>query len=679
MKKLFTQLRRTVLTGLALAASIAVSHAQVLTTTYTNDFDTGGSTTNFEGSGSVSSWIYWYGAGYNNTQMSNDVSLDVNNNTNSGSLLVGAPFATYDQCVFFGTFQNAGGYSGGVTANILLYTNITFYIRMAPGTPPRVTGGTNTDFGAIGVGISTPGNGFEQFGGSVTIPLAASNSWVFMTVPVNYTVSTTTAKGIVFDYNSYGGYPLFPVSFNIDSLQFNITPGPPPPPPTMSAPFAAISGLNTIDADQGNSGQQYNRYQICTVASTGYSFINQPSVTYTWNIKSFPLGTGGGGFQQHFFIVGNYAPGQYDQAADYNLPDVLWFTVQQNDVLATNDGVVYDSAGTANFNFRLKTNEASGNSMLFNTTSPTDTVNNPNGWPIEPIATLAAPSGAEGTWSVTIANNTNITVSGPGGVSTNFSITAAQAALFADPVSLILGGQPNNTNAYGRGVVYGSFTASGAQPINDNFLTDTTLNTTIWKNLSNDTNGLYLVPATSAYWVGWSLPDAGFSLQSKANLGVSGGWTLSTAPIIRVNAQDRALIDSSALPSATQGYFQLIQYQASQLQVLLGGQTNAPGTLSGYTGTATNVSATADNGQVTVTVNAVDPTFHIVAGDSDTVAVTSSDVSNGTNPLPAPLVNGTLTTAVLIGSGPGNYTVMAVDQSAPPLASGTSTSVTITP
>ena len=676
MRKLCAMFLRAVCAGLALAATIGVSQVQVLDSTYTNTFDVGTNTADFSGSGSVSSWIYWYGVGYSNTSMTNDVDLDVNNNTNSGSLLVVAPFATNDQCVFFGTFQNTGAYSGGVTASILDLTNLTFWIRMAPGTAPRVSGATNADFGAIGVGFITTGNSYEQIG-APTIPLAASNSWVQLIVPVSVTVSPVVVKGVVFDYNSYGGYPLFPVSFNIDTIMVHLH-EPYFSTPKLLLPQKAVSGLNCIAASVGTSGQESYRYQVCTVASSGYSFTDGANVTYSWNTKSFPLGTGGGGFQQHLFLVGNYAPGAYDQSADYNLPDVFWVTVQQNDVLTTNgDGSVTDTAGTATMNFRLKTNEASGNSMLFNTTSPTDTVNNPNGWPIEPIATLSVPAGAQGNWTVNVQNSTNITITGPGGSHTNFNITAAQAAIFADPVSICLGGQPNVTTAGGKASVYNSFSLAGAPgAFSDNFLTDTTLNTTIWKNLANDTNGLYLVPATSKYWVAWTLPDSGYSLQSKADLHTIGNWTASSSPIIRVNAHDQALIDRTALPSASQGYFQLVQYQFTGLQVLPQGETNAPGTMTGYTGTAYVPGLTTDSGVANFTINAVDPTFHIISGVTDTIhLVDNSGAGNSTDPNDAPMVNGTLAAAIAFNIT-GTFTVTATDVTTPSITAGT-TPITI--
>ncbi len=656
--------RRAVFAGMVLGLSAGASRAQ----TYFNGFGTGGNTTNFSGSGSVASWIYWYGAPGNGLPMTNDVSLDVFNDPNSGSLQVVSLFdAGPAQNVFFGTFGNGDPYDFSTELNFNLVGSITFYLRMAPGTPPRTNAfGVPLDFGTIGVGIVTANYVYEQFG-APTIPLTASNAWVRFMVPVDYSQpNISDVPGIAFSINNYANvYPTFFMTNYIDDLSVFVRNE---VHPVLLPPQKAVSGLNVIDSIGGVNGQS-NREQICTVADTGYTFAGRPSVTYSWDTTVFPTGTGAAGWQQHFFIV-NGAPGPSDQEADYNLPDVFWINVQQSD------------AGNATMNFRYKTNEAGGNGMLFNTTSPTDAVNNPNGWPIEPVATLAAPAGATGTWSVTVANTTNITISGPGGVSTNFNIDPAAAALFADPCTLILGGQPNVSTAGGKYSVYGRFSATGcATPISDNFLADTTLNTALWRNLSSDTNGIYLVPPTAAFWLRQELQNDvdGWALQSKTDFASPGGWIdQPTLPGIQVTGIYQYPVNSNQLASPTQGYFQLIKRQFTQLQVLLAGETNAPGTLTGKTGAPRPVSETADSGQVNVTINAVDPTFHIMPGISDIVNVTSSADPDTIEPSPAPLVNGSLRTAVAFIST-GNYTITAGDTTDTNIIAGTSSSVSITP
>jgi hypothetical protein len=670
MKILFTSLRLAALIGLALAASIGTSHAQFTQgETYTNNFDIGANTTNFSGSGSVASWIYWFNTPGGNLGMTNDISLDQQNLSTSGSLTYWFPWATNNntQNLIFGTFDNAYGYDRSVNADLTSYSNISFWIRADPSTAPRSLQGTNLDYGTIIVGLwyspdpSGDINNFETLG-SVTIPLSASNAWAHLNMPIPLsTANLNKIAGFGFNTQSYGAnnaqggtnyaYPAGQVSvFYIDSFQ--VQSGVKPPNPTISAPVKPISGFNAIATTPG-SGGQYNREQLVTAADTGYTFVGQTSPSYSWNIKSMPTGTGGN-FQQHFFIV-NGAPGPFDQAIDYNLADVFWVTVQQSD------------AGAANMSFRLKTNEPGGNAMLFNTTSPTDTVNNPNGWPVEPIAALNDPNGAQGTWTVSVSGNTSITITSPTGLSTNFSITPAQAALFADPVTLVLGGQPNNPNGAGKAVVYSSFTASGvATPLTDNFLTDTSFNTNLWiTTIANDTNGVVLVPADAAYWVAWTLPAGGFALQTKANLTTTGGWTQPNGLTIQDNGQDQQLVLSSQLASPAQGYFQLIQFHASTLQVLFDGQTNAPGTTLGYTGSPTPISgADEDLAIANVTINAVDSTFHIDNGIDDVVQTTSTADPNTSEPLPVALVNGSVTVQIVFGVA-GNFTVTAVDNTNP--------------
>ncbi len=622
---------------------VAVSQAQLLTTSYTNTFDIGANTANFSGSGSVASWIYWYNTPGNNTAMDCVVGLDAGNNTaTSGCLEMDSPFqgVSGTQNVIFGTFHNAYGYDFTTTASMVDYSNIQFDIHVPAGTP------TNTDgnFGSLGVGVINTSYSYKQFG-SVTIPGAATNGWVHMAVPVDKTIAN--AAGIAFDYNNYGGYPAFNETNYLDNVALVLSPVKTPP-PTMSGTFQkAIPGLNEIATE---SGQVYNRYSVCSQADSGLGFVGQSSVTYSWNIQSFPQNTGGN-FQAHFMLIGGN-PGPYDQAADYNFGNVIFMTVQQS------------NNGTAFFNFQYKTNEPAGNGMVYNTTSPTNTLVNTNGWPIQPVCKLLANS-AVGNWSVTFANSTNVTITGPGGVSTNFIFDPASAALFADPISLILGGQPNNTNGIGLGVVYGNFSAAGcAAPFSENFLTESSLNTNNWRDLSSDPNGDIFVPQGTAFWLGWSLPDTGFSLQSAATVNASAtSWTDQSLTSITDNGNRQTLIPKASLPAGNQAYFRLLQRTFSQLQILWPGQTNAPNTPSGYVGSPSGTANGSDlitGNPVTFTVNAVDNTYHIIPGIVDMIQIGTPNDGQSSLPLGAPLTNGVATYTVVFGTA-GSQTVTATD------------------
>jgi hypothetical protein len=233
-------------TALLLGGALNIGQAQTfLTGSYTNSFENGGKTSPFAGSGSVYSWIYWYNVPGGNIGITNDVHMDAGNNPTSGSLYIVNPFTTQTQNVFFGTFGNQYPYDISTQANLLLYSTITFDIRVASNSVPDAAG----DFGTIGTGELSSTFSYEEFG-RVTIPGAATNGWIHMSVNIDYTaLNLTNAAGIGFDYNSWGGYPIFPadsgesVNFWIDNLEVHLAPEPAPP-ALLAVGFAVALFLN---------------------------------------------------------------------------------------------------------------------------------------------------------------------------------------------------------------------------------------------------------------------------------------------------------------------------------------------------------------------------------------------------------------------------------------------------
>jgi hypothetical protein len=362
-------------------------------------------------------------------------------------------------------------------------------------------------------------------------------------------------------------------------------------------------------------------------------------VTFSFTIKSFPTGDPSYVYQAHFFIVSGSDstntvttyPGPYDQAADYNLANCIFLTIQS------------DGNGGGACNLRYKTNEVAGNAMLFNTVSPTNTAVNSNGWPIMPVASLdSAP--ILGTWSINFANTTNITITSPGGATTSYAMDPASAALFADPATLILGAQPNSTGYVGlqHDVVYSSFSLAGTSAaFTDNFLTDAGLNTNYWEILANDPAGVVAVPSSAAYWVGWTLPAPNYALVGATNLANGGAWTTVTPlTTIKDGAREESLLATNDLPGNKLGYFAVVQRSFSKLLVLLPGETNAPNTATGKIGMPLSYSESASNDlvDVTATVLAVDSKWNPIPGINDTIAITDND--SGIYPNNAPLVNG---------------------------------------
>src|SRR5262249_23262679 len=94
----------------------------------------------------------------------------------------------------------------------------------------------------------------------------------------------------------------------------------------------------------------------------------------------------------------------------------------------------------------------------------------------------------------------------------------------------------------------------------------------------------------------------------------------------------------------------------TKLQLLVPGETAAPGSATGKTGTPTNQITGA---AFSVTVNAVDANWNLVNTVTDTVKITSSD-STATLPANAPLVAGTKSFNVTFNTA-GSFTVTATD------------------
>jgi hypothetical protein len=108
----------------------------------------------------------------------------------------------------------------------------------------------------------------------------------------------------------------------------------------------------------------------------------------------------------------------------------------------------------------------------------------------------------------------------------------------------------------------------------------------------------------------------------------------------------------------------------SRLQVLLPGETAAPGTPSGKTGTP---SAQTVGVPFTVTVRACDNTWTLVTSVTNQIQILSSDAS-ATLPTPKLLTSGATTFQVTFNAG-GTFTIFAHDQTDGTIPDGTSSSV----
>lgn len=181
------------------------------------------------------------------------------------------------------------------------------------------------------------------------------------------------------------------------------------------------------------------------------------------------------------------------------------------------------------------------------------------------------------------------------------------------------------------------------------------------------------VVTTATPTVAITSSDTNAGLPSNAALTAGTGTfsvTFKTADPATVTATDQ----SSALTANTSGWVTVNAGTATKLQVLLPGETAAPGTASGKSGTPT--AQTAGTG-LTVTVNAVDANWNKVTSQTQTVAITSSD-SAATLPSNAALSSGTKGFTVTLKTS-GSRTVTASVASGTTLTAGLSSGVTVNP
>ena len=164
---------------------------------------------------------------------------------------------------------------------------------------------------------------------------------------------------------------------------------------------------------------------------------------------------------------------------------------------------------------------------------------------------------------------------------------------------------------------------------------------------------LALTPASISISAGSSQAYAamGFDAYNNAVGDVTGSTTFTIAPdgactgasctanIADINGSVHAVTGTYNPISGAQGTANLTITAGNftQLQLLVPGETAAPGTSTGKTGTP---STEYVNGQFPVTVNAVDQYWNVVSTVNDTVQITSND-PNGVLPSDTVLANGT--------------------------------------
>ena len=411
------------------------------------------------------------------------------------------------------------------------------------------------------------------------------------------------------------------IVYLVDNIQFSLPTG---PAPTLSlTPESASGGLTILTA-----GTAFSRENIRTVGTNfGWYGAGSP-VTYSFTISGNPPEPYTN-YQTHFWLVVN-PPAASTTFPDYSAANVLRLDINN----------VAGGAGTGTL--RYKTNSPSSNGGYY--TSVTNGGGQYNSVPSTSVV---------GTWSLTFNQNTNVTVTGPDGTFSNYVLAAESAAYFnATNIRAYVGAQANVATNSGQAVVLSSvnFTGTGGN-LSDSF-PGPDLNTNLWEKSATTPANIFILPSDVAYGLSWGHPDNLFQLATSTDVQKLTNSTLSKV----VTAEDSSVIVPKNYPGTTQGFFALVNRTPTKLQVLLPGESAAPGTPSGKTGTP---SAQTVSNAFQVVVNAVDDDWN-TAFLSDEVYLESPGDTNFTFGFVEELVHGTATYTVTNGMA-GSWTIRAVD------------------
>ena len=598
----------------------------------------------------------------------------------SGDTASNAPDGAANICV--GDFIADGiGYNAWLGADESSEVDFSLYSALSFDILVNTTTSSNS---AIPINLYSWNYDNAQIG---SVPIPATQVWQHISIPIPTSFSFNDAKAPPPNGTAWGFYNWYPNNppacedFWIDNVQL-VGEGTFPP-PTLKPLSKPVRGLNAFASTEANSF--WDRQGVMLEASNGLSWVGRASaakpVSYSFAISDFPTNIPAYSTEAYLFLAPN-------PAAEENAPDWAETNCAIMDVMnSTNGG--------GQMTFLYKVNEPAANAMFWGNSPYTNAPGSWNGVMPDYLESgeLTNVSSATllGTWTVTFTSDTNGMLIAPDGTTSSFIFPLYNVTKFAESsgFNVYLGMQANTANAINQGVVFSSFAISNVpSACSDNFLADTSLNTNLWNNsYAIRPAGVLLVPPGAPYWVGWTVPATGFSLVDSPGLGASAVWKNVTtyAPIPMFNL-DQQLISTNDLTGTRAEFFALLKRPFSQLLVVLPGQTLAPNTPTGTTGTPTPVSLSGNGGEEDVTVYAVDSNFNLVPGSTDSISLTSTDPGTIGNLPPAQaMVNGQAT--FNLANYPetfyfftvGTWTITATDTTTTSIKANTSSSVVVGP
>lgn len=547
------------------------------------------------------------------------------------------------------------------TLDLTKYTALHFSVKVDPSSSHL------SDWGAGAFGNMRPhirlsdwsgdSNLGSAGGGAQWVGADAYTNWVDYTYPIDQTLPNLPVRQAMgvwgFDIWSGWGTCAAPIGhtntviFWLDNIWFEWnTNTAPPTPPTTALAKAGTPGLMIA---MGAAGGQWDRQAVVTPGpGSNYIWTAQGGypVSYSCTITDFPPVGTHLGYEAHMYIVnGDTAPSGAETGGspDWGCPDIFIFRVE-NHVTTT-----YTTNGTVITTNRL--NDAMAQ-IQWKTNYPNANSTN--------IPVVVFPPSVPGTWTVTFTDATHGSLSGPGITTTNFTLPADVVTSNFSPLTNFVqfgcfkndgandGHNDNATGTFGHVQIAGN-----AASINEDFSSPTLTNKYAWRKTS--ANSVQFIAPGTAWFFNWSVPAYGFNPFVAPS--VKGPWSpLALASQFQIGTNITGAVAKSALPAGDEAFFRMTKYPFVKLQVLMPGETAAPFTTTGKTGTPTAQTAGVP---FNIIVNAVDQ-FWNITDSSDVVGLTSNDAAFGA-PASAALVGGSKTFSVNFGFT-GTWTVTATDE-----------------
>lgn len=531
-----------------------------------------------------------------------------------------------------------------------LYVNLEWDVKVdvANSTlnPNGNYGGIQAVFqGWEGANGNPAGLGWVTIGNLITI--TNTDGWQHMKVPL--TSYPYNLNKLVLNFVADGATNL--ITYLVDNVKLT---APPQPPPTLTVE-KAVPGLAFVAASDG----RWDRQNIRTIGSN-YGWIGRPGpVSYSVEIvRHAPVD----GFRLHMFLVpGISDPNRAD--SDWHETNILMVAIYSN------------PNGGAWASVHAKYN------------SPDD-----NGQQYTPVADGGGDFGgiwannSAGTWTLTLSQDTEFVLTTPDGTSMTNTIPSAFIDVWRTipELQFAVGVMPINPDYVGQKAIIKSvkITGTAGPDINADFINSPLDTTNTWTIAAvSPSYGVQQIPTDAAWWVNWTLPALGFRLQATPSLNPT-AWASVQSSGFNAGNNHYSIVRQGDLPSPSSGYFRLIKEGYSKLLLLLPGETAAPGTPTGKTGSPVPQQLGVP---FQFTVKAVDSEWFPVSGVDNTIRLTSTDESAVVNwgylPFETPLVNGVFTppTESSYFGTPGTWTIKVEDVTDPTKQSYTSAPVVVNP